>query len=156
MLVNLLTLPNERDVFEKMCDAGIIIRRANTFEATAVRCFIEENFSIGWADEVAPCFARQPVSLHIAIIDGAIVGFAATEATCRNFFGPTGVSLEHRGKGIGRALLIASLYGLRNAGYAYGIIGGVGPAEFYAKTVGAIPIPNSTPGIYANMLHKRS
>ena len=37
-------------------------------------------------------------------------------------------------------------------GYAYGIIGGVGPAEFYAKTVGATLIPDSTPGIYTDML----
>ena len=37
-------------------------------------------------------------------------------------------------------------------GYGYAIIGGVGPAEFYAKTVGAIPIEGSEPGIYRGLL----
>ena len=37
-------------------------------------------------------------------------------------------------------------------GYGYAIIGDVGPSAFYEKTVGAMPIPNSAPGIYAGML----
>lgn len=41
---------------------------------------------------------------------------------------------------------------MRAAGYAYAIIGGVGPADFYARAVGAVEIPDSTPGIYADML----
>jgi len=32
----------------------------------------------------------------------------------------------------------------------------VGPAEFYAKTVGATLIPDSTPGIYRDYLGRRS
>jgi hypothetical protein len=39
---------------------------------------------------------------------------------------------------------------MRNAGYAYGIIGGAGPVDFYTKSVGATVIPNSVPGIYAD------
>ncbi len=156
MLVNLLQLPDENAELMAMRSGGVIIRRANTFEATAVRTFIESNFSTSWADEVVPCFSRQPVSIHIAILEGLIVGFAAAEATCRNFFGPTGVAPQQRGRGIGRALLIASLHGLRSSGYAYCIIGGVGPAEFYSKAVGASLIPDSTPGIYTDLLGKRS
>ena len=37
-------------------------------------------------------------------------------------------------------------------GYAYAIIGAVGPAEFYKKAVGAIKIENSWPGIYNDIL----
>ena len=37
-------------------------------------------------------------------------------------------------------------------GYGYAIIGDVGPSAFYEKTVGAMPIPNSAPGVYAGML----
>jgi len=37
-------------------------------------------------------------------------------------------------------------------GYAYAIIGGVGPVEYYKKIVHAIPIRGSTPGIYRGML----
>ncbi len=49
---------------------------------------------------------------------------------------------------------IASLRGLVELGYAYAIIGGVGPADFYASCAGAIPIPNSTPGVYTDMLSR--
>jgi hypothetical protein len=48
--------------------------------------------------------------------------------------------------------LLASLHGLRELGYVYAIIGGVGPIEFYQKTVGAIIIPDSSPGIYSDLL----
>jgi hypothetical protein len=37
-------------------------------------------------------------------------------------------------------------------GYVYAIIGHAGPIEFYQKTVGAIIIPDSDPGIYTNLL----
>ncbi|MGO7726351.1 GNAT family N-acetyltransferase, partial [Rhizobium ruizarguesonis] len=48
--------------------------------------------------------------------------------------------------------LFASLNDLKAMGYAYAIIGAVGPSAFYEKAVGAVPIPNSAPGIYAGML----
>jgi hypothetical protein len=41
-------------------------------------------------------------------------------------------------------------------GYAYAIIGGVGPAAFYERAVGAIPIPGSEPGIYRGRLRPPS
>jgi predicted N-acetyltransferase YhbS len=53
-----------------------------------------------------------------------------------------------RGKGLGQALLVASMWALWELGYGYCIIGGVGPADFYHKTVGAELIPGSVPGIY--------
>jgi hypothetical protein len=37
-------------------------------------------------------------------------------------------------------------------GYGYAIIGGVGPAEFYHKAVGATEIPGSTPGMWKTWL----
>ena len=83
---------------------------------------------------------------------GKILGFACHDATCRNFFGPTGVEAAARNKGIGAALLLACLEDMRQAGYGYAIIGGVGPAEFYTKTVGAVAIEGSEPGIYRGLL----
>jgi ribosomal protein S18 acetylase RimI-like enzyme len=60
-------------------------------------------------------------------------------------FGPTGVSKEHQGKGIGRALLLHCLEGMMHDGYAYGIIGAVSEQvqPFYQKSCGSIPIQNS-------------
>jgi hypothetical protein len=57
-----------------------------------------------------------------------------------------------RKRGVGAALLVACLNAMRDSGYGYAIIGWVGPREFYAKTVGAIEIPDSTPGIYRDLL----
>ncbi len=152
MLVQLLKLPSQQPLLSSLREKGVTVRRAHPFEMTKIREFIESNFSIGWADEVMPCYSRQPISLFIAIREGKVIGFAASEATMRGFFGPTGVRESERGKDIGKALLIACLHGMREAGYAYGIIGGVGPAEFYAKACGAVLIPDSAPGIYTDML----
>jgi len=54
--------------------------------------------------------------------------------------------------GIGKALLVSSLVGLRELGYVYAIIGAAGPVHFYQKAVGAIVIPDSEPGIYTDRL----
>jgi predicted N-acetyltransferase YhbS len=83
-----------------------------------------------------------------------MIGFAAYDATCRNFFGPTAVDEKWQGKGIGKALLLAALHAMKNDGYAYAIIGGAGPVDFYKKALGAIEIEGSTPGIYANRIDK--
>jgi predicted N-acetyltransferase YhbS len=154
MLVPLLKLPPVEPLIDEMRAGGVIVRRAHPFELTPMRKFAEEHFSVQWADEISVGLANKPTSVYIAIRDGKIIGFGAYECTRRCFFGPTGVDPAERGKGIGKALLIACLWGLREMGYAYGIIGGAGPTEFYAKTVGAIPIPDSTPGIYADLLKR--
>lgn len=150
MLVNLLALPPLAPHIEGIARGGVILRRAQPFEITPVRSFVETNFSAAWADEISVGFANKPVSIYIAILETRIVGFAAYECTSKSFFGPTGVAEIVRGRGIGMAMLIASLWGLRELGYVYGIIGAAGPTEFYARAVGAIEIPNSDPGIYLN------
>lgn len=154
MLVPLLKLPPLEPVLEAMRAESVVIRRAHPFEITPVRDFIVSEFGAAWADEVLPCYSRQPISLYIALRDGRVIGFGAYEATRRNFFGPTGVAEAERGKGIGAALLLACLWGLRDMGYAYGIIGGAGPTAFYEKIVGATVIPDSVPGIYADPIQR--
>lgn len=152
MLVPLYKLPPREGGEGQMPAQNIIVRRAHAFELSRARTFILAHFSQSWADEMTVAFARQPVTGFLAIDDGRIVGFAAYDATRRAFFGPTGVAVSHRGRGIGTALLLASLWGLHDLGYAYGIIGAAGPTAFYKKAVGAIVIPGSTPGIYTDML----
>ena len=152
MLVNLLKLPRLEPALQEMVDARIVIRRAQPFEITLVRSFVENNFSVAWADEVSVGFASKPVSVFIATLGKEILGFAAYECTRRSFFGPTGVIESARGQGIGKALLLASLWGLREMGYVYGVIGRAGPIEFYEKTIGAVVIQDSDPGIYVDLL----
>ena len=152
LLVNLLKLPQIDSLIEQQTAAGVNIRRSQPFEITPVRHFIEENFSVAWADEISVGFANKPISIYVATRGGRVIGFAGYECTRKAFFGPTGVDETKRGQGIGKALLIASLCGLRELGYVYGIIGGAGPIEFYQEAVGAIVIPDSEPGIYADLL----
>lgn len=154
MLVNLLRLPPLDSALDELRRGGVVVRRAQPWELRAVREFVGRHFDERWADEISVGFARQPVGVYVALSEGRLVGFAAYECTRRAFFGPTGVAEAERGRGVGRALLVACLWGLREMGYAYGIIGGVGPAEFYARAVGATLIPDSTPGVYADPLRR--
>jgi predicted N-acetyltransferase YhbS len=152
MLVNLLRLPPAEPALEELRAAGLVVRRARPWELTQVREFVAENFGRAWADEISVGLVRQPVTVFVALRAGGLVGFAAYECTRRNFFGPMGVLEGERGRGVGRALLLAALRGLRELGYAYAVIGGVGPAEFYERAVGARLIPDSSPGVYADPL----
>ena len=156
MLVSLLELPPLEPLVQKLREQEIVVRRAFPFEITPVRTFILESFGVGWADESSVGFANKPVSVYIAIDQSGeksrIVGFGAYECTCRDFFGPIGVAEPYRNRGIGKVLLVACLHGLREMGYAYGIIGGAGPVEFYRKAVGARAIEGSVPGIYRDTL----
>ena len=152
MLVRLYDLPDKGKALRRLRDHGITVRRAAGPEKTVVTGWIAANFEAAWAAEAEIAFARQPVSCFLALKDREILGFACHEATCRNFFGPTGVAEAARGRGIGTALLLEALWDQRNQGYAYSIIAGVGPAEFYAETVGAVLIDGSDPGFFKGLI----
>lgn len=152
MLVKLYELPEVSSVLQDLNSKGIEIRPAIAPEKRIVVNYARENHSKAWGDEVDIAFSRQPVSCLIAIKDNKLIGFACYDATYLNFFGPTGVKEEYRGMGIGKALLLKTLQTMKNKGYGYAIIGGVGPAEFYSKVCNAKIIEGSKPGIYRGML----
>jgi predicted N-acetyltransferase YhbS len=151
MLVKLYKLEPVEPIIESMSRIGVNVRRAQPWEISSVREFVTKEFTVGWADEISVGYSRQPISVFIAVRDKAVIGVAAYECTRRSYFGPTGVAIAERQKGIGKALLLASLHGLREMGYAYGIIGSAESPEFYAKACGAIEIENSAPGIYTDL-----
>ena len=153
MLVKLYELPDSQASYQRLQQAGITLRRALAPEKHIVTSWVRQNFSDAWASEVDVAFSRQPISCFIAIQQRNIVGFACHDATCPNFFGPTGVEPNARQNGIGAALLFACLEAMKQQGFGYAIIGGVGPAAFYSKTVGAIPIEGSEPGVYRGLLY---
>lgn len=131
---------------------GVILKRVIAPELHAVTDWVRRTFGAGWADECTAAILQQPSTCFVALAEGKILGFACYDATCRDYFGPTGVSEDARGKGIGRALLLRCMEAMYQAGYAYAIIGGAGPQDYYRRCVGAIPIPDSEPGLYAHML----
>ncbi len=152
MLVRLYDLPDSTALYAGIEFQGITLRRARAFEKHTLANFARGNFSEKWASEIEVALTRQPVSCWIATKDKQVLGFSCYETTQRGFFGPTGVIESARGTGLGKALLFKALESLREIGYAYGIIGGVGPREFYEKNCGAIEIPGSDPGVYADIL----
>lgn len=154
MLVKLYELPLLQPQLEQQLEHNIIIRRVIVAEKHFVLAWVKQHFSDYWISETDVAFTRQPASCFIATQEGEIIGFACYDVTAKGFFGPTGVSEQARGKGTGKALLIATLHDMFAQGYGYGIIGGVGPADFYNKSVGATLIPDSSPGLYAGMLEK--
>ncbi len=156
MLVKLYNLPDKIEGLYALEREGITVRRPLALDKSRVIEYVRTHFYENWANECDVAFSRIPISCFIATKGEEIVGFSAYDVTYRNYFGPTGVSEEYRGKGIGKVLLLKALLAMREEGYGYAIIGWVdSAAKFYEKTVGAIPIEDSFPGIYKDMV-KRS
>ena len=152
MLVRLYDLPEVSARLRALHEAGIEVRRAIAPEKHVVVSWVRETFGDAWASECEVSFGRLPISCFRAQRAQDVLGFACYDATAKAFFGPTGVLEKERKRGIGTALLLTTLHAMAAEGYAYAIIGGVGPADFYAKAAGAVPIEGSTPGIYADLL----
>lgn len=155
MLVRLYDLPASGPAVARLSESGVTCRRAESYERAAVASFVKQAFP-NWVDELQASFAKVPPTVFIATEGGRVVGFACYNATRPDYFGPTGVEPEQRQRGIGRALLLQCLEALAAEGYAYAIIGGVGPAAFYERAVGATLIPGSDPGIYRDMIPRRT
>lgn len=152
MIVNLYRLPSNEKNIKKLEEKGIRIVRALSPDRHKVLNFVREEFGEGWASETSAAFSNNPVSCYIAVRDRKVLGFACVEATAKDYFGPTGVTESERHQGIGLALLLASLEGLKEMGYGYAIIGSAGPVHFYEKCCGAQVIEHDEPNVYSRLI----
>ena len=154
LLVKLYDLPGLDEAIARQQSRSIAIRRALAPDKQTVCKWVKRHWGAGWASECDVAFARRPVACILAREGERILGFACYDATCRNFFGPIGVRPQAQGKGLGQTLLLAALHAMRAQGYGYAIIGGAGPdvQPFYVKTVGAVLIEGSDPGVYGGVL----
>ena len=152
MIVRLYRLPDIQEGTQALAQCGIRIRRCMPYELLTLQHWVSANFSPKWLSEATVAMAHQPPGCLIATRDSAILGFVCVDATMRGFLGPMGLVETARGQGIGRMLLLTALHEMRHMGYAYAILGGVGPVDFYRKVAAAEVIPNSTPGIYEDLL----
>lgn len=124
---------------EKELEAyNIEIKRAEASEKDEILEWIDSTWK-AWHGEVEAAFRNDPVSLHIAKIDGRVRAFSAYE--CNNkgtgWFGPMGTGPEFRGKGTGGILLKRCLADLKKMGYVKAIIPWVGPIPFYMYHCGS-------------------
>jgi GNAT superfamily N-acetyltransferase len=156
MLVRLYDLPDSGVYAERATAAGYNVRRAEAWDRERMRSFVKRCFGGLWAIEADRAFNYSPITGYVATSGAEIGGFAVYECTRRGYFGPTGVREDLRGKGVGAALLFRCLTSMFEMGYAYAVIGGVGPAEFYEKVCGAFLIPGSDAGIYRPLLELRA
>ncbi len=154
MLVRLYAIEDATQRLRAALADDVLIRRAMSHERADIIEWVQQNFpreARPWGSEVAVALSRVPAGCYIAVRGEEMLGFACHDATAPGFFGPTGTAESERGQGIGAALLVSTLQGMRAAGHAYAIIGGVGEhvRGFYENAVGAVAIAGSTPGIYA-------
>jgi len=167
MLVKLYALPDLAPHLASLNQKGIEVRRANSSEKHFLADWVRQHFQEGWAAECEVALENRPASCIIAVVkspayipnddpyhlpDEILVGFACYDAGAKGMFGPLGVDADYRKQGIGTALLLASLYAMKEAGYAYAVIGWVASEEYYARAAGATVIPDSAPGIYRGRL----
>ncbi|MDJ0720051.1 MAG: GNAT family N-acetyltransferase [Desulfobacterales bacterium] len=148
MLVKLYALPDR----VQRPPGSLVVRRALASERTAVAAWVHRTFGAGWAAECEITFSRLPVSCFIAHEAEALTGFCVYDATARGMLGPIGVAPAYQRQGLGRALLLAALEAMHAIGYAYAVVGWVQSEHFFRRTVGAMPIPGSDPGLYAGLL----
>ena len=153
MLVKLFALPSLEEALIPCTRNGVIVRRAYAPEKHAIRAWVEVHFGEVWACEAENAFAEKPPTIHIALRGTAILGFACFDTTFKNYFGPTGVDEHERGTGIGKALMLASLYSLREMGYRYAVVGYAGVPDYYEKVLGAMVIDeNPREGSYGGLI----
>ena len=152
LLVKLYDLPDLQPPFSQFLSPEITIRKPLGSEKSFIVKWASKNFEEGWGSEVDVAFSRIPLSCYIAQQGKELIGFACYDSTALGYFGPTGVLEVYRGNGVGKELLLACMYDMKAKGYGYAIIGWAGPIDFYKKFVGAIEIPDSTPGIYRDLL----
>jgi predicted N-acetyltransferase YhbS len=156
MLVRLYDLPDASLYYRRAEEASVAVRRADPWDHARYRRFVEGTFGELWAVEADLAYRQSPITAFVAEREGRIVGFAAYECTRRGYFGPTGVQPDERGRGIGGALLFRCLESMCEMGYAYAIIGGVGPQDYYKKVCGAFVIPGSEVGVYGSLYQLRA
>ena len=154
MLVRLYDLPPDDGSISRLAAEGVSIKRPLAMDAGTVEEFVAGAFpqTPGWRHECRATLMRQPPSCFVAESAGGLLGFACFDAAARGMFGPTGVIEAHRGRGIGRALLLSCLRSMSAEGYAYAVIGWVSSQDYYRRSVAAVPIEGSEPGLYRRAL----
>ncbi|VAX28352.1 hypothetical protein MNBD_IGNAVI01-1015 [hydrothermal vent metagenome] len=117
---------------KKAKEAGIEIRRAAASDFDEMIKWADNNFK-AWRFEIGNTFKNDPITLHIAILNGEIIASSAHESNNHGlgWFGPVGTTEAARGKGVGGILLKRCLSDMKESGYREAIIPWVANIPFY-------------------------
>jgi mycothiol synthase len=121
----------------RLKQSGIEFRRLARGDAEVFREYLGREWGWTWQCEAMLSLQRDPISTHLALRNGDIVGWSCYNIDQPGHFGPMGVNPEFRRSGIGAVLLKRCLADLRDEGRAEADIQWVGPITFYAREVGA-------------------
>lgn len=127
-----------RELVHRAQRGGYQLRRARRDDRGALAELVEPRFGRAWAFEIDRALATDPPGVHLALLDTAIVGFAAHDGNNQGlgWFGPAGTLEAHRGNGLGQALLIACLLDLAGEGRRECTVAWIGPRDFYRRAAG--------------------
>lgn len=111
-----LALPRYDDLVHELASSSVIFERPAQSAREEVREWVRSTFSDGWAHEAGLGFQHEPVTVWAARANRVLCGFAASNATGRNYFGPIGVAPDFRRRGIGRVLVVKCLEDMQRDG----------------------------------------
>lgn len=118
---------------------GYIVRRSQRSEVESLSAAISIGFGGAWPFEIERALAGDPPGVFVAWRDGRPAAFAAHDGNNQGlgWFGPAGTWPEHRGQGLGEALLVACLLDIA-VHHPVAEIAWIGPREFYERAVGVV------------------
>ena len=152
MLIKLYEIKDDWQFLVKQQALGITIRKPIGPEKHSVIAWVSDHFGAAWASETDVALSNKPATCFVALKDANIIGFSCYDATALGFFGPIGVESSHRKNGTGTALMTACLLDMKLKGYGYAIVGAIQNANYYKNAVGALEIPDSSPGFYHSQI----
>jgi mycothiol synthase len=118
----------------RLAARGITVRRAEPGDTQPVLAVMQAHWPV-WRAEVTQALTNKPISLHLALQQEHMLGFAAydTNNLGTGWFGPMGTIPEAEGQGLGRVLLWRCLRDQKAQGHAAAMIPWVGPIDFYRR-----------------------
>ena len=148
MLIPLHALPARQDA------PAFRVRKPLAPEHAVVSAWVATNFSEGWSSEASRRPVQPPRPLFIAQRANGHPRLLLLRRRGPRLRRAAGRAGAGRRQGIGAALLLACLHDMRTMGYGYAIAGHVSAPEFFRKVGGRARDPDSTPGIYADLLRR--
>ena len=118
---------------------GYQIRRAERSDSENLSAAISIGFGGAWPFEIERALCGEPSGVFVAWRAGRPAAFAAHDGNNQGlgWFGPAGTWPEHRGQGLGEALLVCCLLDIA-VHHSVAEIAWIGPREFYEHAVGIV------------------